>query len=150
MTGYTKKMLMAYVKKMNSLETIKIYGKDKTKITSARKSFEFLQEFQGLDKEHFIVIHLNTKNEVVSREIVSIGIMDACIVHPREIFRTAIMQNAQRIILAHNHPSGDPTPSEEDLRMTRKLIDVGDLLGIEVLDHIIVGKDEQYYSYCGD
>jgi len=150
MTGYTKKMLMAYVKKMNSLETIKIYGKDKTKITSARKSFEFLKEFQGLDKEHFIVIHLNTKNEVVSREIVSIGIMDACIVHPREIFRTAIMQNAQRIILAHNHPSGDPTPSEEDLRMTRKLIDVGDLLGIEVLDHIIVGKDEQYYSYCGD
>lgn len=96
--------------------------------------------FEGLDREHFAVLLLDTKFHILGINTVSIGTLDTAIVHPREVFKPAILANASAIILAHNHPSGDPTPSEDDLQLTTRLQQAGDLLGIHVLDHIILGN----------
>lgn len=92
--------------------------------------------------EEFIMVGLNTKNEVVCTYIVTRGSLNASIVHPREVFRTAIMNNCANIIVAHNHPSGDPTPSYEDVEVTKRLMDAGNILGIDVLDHLVIAGDE--------
>ena len=89
-------------------------------------------------KEHFVVLLLNARHEMQARETVSIGSLNASIVHPREVFLPAIIHSAASIVLVHNHPSGDPEPSEEDLSITRRLVQVGELVGIGVLDHVIV------------
>jgi DNA repair protein RadC len=89
-------------------------------------------------KEHFVVLLLNARHEFQSRETISIGSLNASIVHPREVFQPAILHSAASVVLVHNHPSGDPEPSEEDLSITRRLVEVGDLVGIAVLDHVIV------------
>lgn len=91
------------------------------------------------DRETFIAIHLDTKLRLLSAEIVAVGTLAATLVHPREVFKAALMSNAASVIVAHNHPSGDPTPSQEDLALTKTLIEAGDLLGIPVRDHLIVG-----------
>ena len=91
------------------------------------------------EQESFVVISLDRKNGALSTEIVTSGLLDASLVHPREIFRCAILRNAAAIVLAHNHPSGDPTPSAEDVRITRQLIEAGRILDIKVLDHVILG-----------
>ncbi len=96
---------------------------------------------KDMKKEHFMLIILNTKNKITSIETISIGTLNASLVHPREVFNKAISHTASSVIIAHNHPSGDPEPSEEDLKITRRLMEAGKILGIEVLDHIIVGKD---------
>lgn len=90
-------------------------------------------------REHFVVLLLNARHEMQRREVVSIGSLNASIVHPREVFLPAILHSAASLVLVHNHPSGDPEPSEEDLSITRRLVDVGELVGIGVLDHVIVG-----------
>jgi DNA repair protein RadC len=92
-------------------------------------------------KEHFFSIILDKKNRVIKVVTVSVGTLDASLVHPREVFREAIVSSAAAIIVAHNHPSGDPAPSEEDRGLTLRLIDSGKLLGIPVLDHLILGDD---------
>ena len=92
-------------------------------------------------KEHFMLIILNTRNKVTSINNVSVGTLNASLVHPREVFRDAIRQSASSVVLAHNHPSGNETPSEEDLKITKRLVEAGKIIGIEVLDHIIIGKD---------
>jgi DNA repair protein RadC len=92
-------------------------------------------------KEHFMVLHLDTKNQVIGEEVVSIGSLNASIVHPREIFKTALKRSAASIICAHNHPSGDPAPSREDIEVTARLVEAGKLLGVDVLDHIIIGDN---------
>jgi DNA repair protein RadC len=89
-------------------------------------------------KEHFVTLLLNARHEMQRRETVSIGSLNASIVHPREVFQPAILYSAASVVLVHNHPSGDPEPSEEDLSITRRLVQVGDLVGISVLDHVIV------------
>ena len=89
-------------------------------------------------REHFIVLLLNARHELQCRETVSIGSLNASIVHPREVFLPAILHSAASVVLVHNHPSGDPEPSEEDLGITRRLSEVGELVGIGVLDHVIV------------
>jgi DNA repair protein RadC len=91
-------------------------------------------------KEHFVVLLLNARHEMQCRETVSIGSLNASIVHPREVFLAAILHSAASVVLVHNHPSGDPEPSEEDLSITRRLVQVGDLVGIGVLDHVIVAE----------
>jgi len=96
-------------------------------------------------REHFIVLLLSTKNHVLATPTISIGSLNASIVHPRELFREVINHSAASVILAHNHPSGDPTPSSEDISLTRKLVDAGRILEIPVLDHIIIG-DNKYVS----
>lgn len=104
-----------------------------------------MDELRYLQKEHFLVLFLNTKNRVVGKETLSIGSLNASIVHPREVFRSAIKRNSASIICAHNHPSGDPTPSPEDIEITRRLSEGGRLIGIELLDHLIVA-DRNYAS----
>jgi DNA repair protein RadC len=89
-------------------------------------------------REHFVVLLLNARHECTAVETVSIGSLNASIVHPREVFRPAVLVAAASIIVAHNHPSGDPEPSEEDVSITRRLVQVGELLGIGLLDHIVV------------
>jgi len=92
-----------------------------------------------LQQEKFCAVLLNTKNMVVSIEEITTGGLNSSLVHPREVFKRAIRRSSAAIILAHNHPSGDPSPSREDIQVTRRLIEVGDLVGIKVLDHIIIG-----------
>jgi DNA repair protein RadC len=92
-------------------------------------------------KEHFKLILLNARNKILGVSTISIGSLNASIVHPREVFKDAIMHNAYSVVLAHNHPSGDPEPSEDDLTMTKRLTEAGKILGIEVLDHIIISKN---------
>ena len=91
-----------------------------------------------LKREHFVVLLLNARHEVEAIETVSIGSLNASIVHPREVFLPAIKASAASILLVHNHPSGDPEPSEEDLSITKRLVSAGELLGIGVLDHCII------------
>jgi len=90
--------------------------------------------------ENFIVLMLNVRRRVIGWQVVSTGTLDTLLVHPREVFRTAIVANAAALLLMHNHPSHDPTPSEEDIKMTRDLIRAGQLIKIEVLDHVIMGR----------
>lgn len=90
--------------------------------------------------ECFVVLHLNTRRRILGHQVVTVGILDTVLVHAREVFRAAIIANCHAVLLAHNHPSGDPLPSEADLRATRDLIRAGQLIKIEVLDHVIVGK----------
>jgi len=97
-------------------------------------------------KEHFKLILLNPRNKIIGISTISIGTLNASLVHPREVFKDAIMHSAASVVLAHNHPSGDPEPSEDDLKITNKLVESGKILGIEVLDHIIIGKDN-FCSY---
>ena len=92
-------------------------------------------------KEHFKLILLNTRNKIIGISTISIGSINASIVHPREVFKDAIMHNAYSVVLAHNHPSGDSEPSEDDLTITKRLVDAGKILGIEVIDHIIITKN---------
>jgi DNA repair protein RadC len=95
-------------------------------------------EMQSLDREHFKILLLNTKNHVIQVHTVSVGSLNASVVHPRECFRPAIAAQAAAIVLVHNHPSGDPEPSTEDVNLTRRLVAAGDLIGIKVLDHVII------------
>ncbi len=104
---------------------------------------DVLAQVRGLARarrEHFVVLLLNARHELQCRETVSIGSLNASIVHPREVFLPAILHSAASVVLVHNHPSGDPEPSEEDLSITRRLVEVGELVGIGVLDHVIVAS----------
>jgi len=111
--------------------------------TSIRGPEDVLAQVRDLARarrEHFVVLLLNARHELQGRETVSIGSLNASIVHPREVFLPAILHSAASVILVHNHPSGDPEPSEEDLGITRRLVEVGDLVGIGVIDHVIVAS----------
>ena len=102
---------------------------------------EYLKEKLGKEKkEHFLVLALDSRNNLIKITNVSVGILDANLVHPREVFKEAILAHAAQVILVHNHPSGDPQPSEEDLEITKRLIEAGKILGIEVVDHIVITK----------
>jgi DNA repair protein RadC len=96
------------------------------------------------DKEMFMVLHLDAKNKVVKEEVVSVGILDASLIHPREVFKSAIKESSRAVIFVHNHPSGDPAPSAEDEAITRVLKEAGELLDIPVLDHVIIGAGKWY------
>jgi len=95
----------------------------------------------GKKEEHFLALFLNTRGQEIKTVEISVGSLDASIVHPREVFREAMAASAASVVLAHNHPSGDPEPSAEDIQLTKRLVEVGELVGIEVLDHIIVGDN---------
>lgn len=108
--------------------------------------FELTHDIRKSNREHFLGFYLNSRSQVLRREIISIGSLNASIVHPREVFVPAIAVSAASLVLAHNHPSGDPTPSEEDLAITRRIQEAGQLLGIELLDHVVVSRDS-YASF---
>jgi DNA repair protein RadC len=102
-------------------------------------------QLKGKKKEHFLVLCLDTRNRLINHKLVSMGSLDTSIVHPREAFKEAVSSCAASVIFAHNHPSGDPEPSKEDIELTKRLVKAGEIIGIEVLDHIIV-CDRGYLS----
>ncbi len=117
---------------------------------SFRSSTDIYQLFKGLASmpvETFLVLHLDGKNRMVGMTTCSIGCMTSSLVHPRDVFRPAITNMTAGLIFMHNHPSGDPAPSDEDIQITRRLCEVGKVVGIRGLDHIIIGKD-RYFSFA--
>ncbi|MFC4809000.1 RadC family protein [Paenibacillus sp. GCM10023250] len=104
-----------------------------------------MEELRYLKQEHFVCLYLNTKNQVILTETLSVGTLNATLVHPREVFRAAIKCSSSSLICLHNHPSGDPTPSPEDIALTRRLAEAGELVGIDVLDHLVIG-DNRFIS----
>ncbi|MBU5427218.1 DNA repair protein RadC [Tissierella pigra] len=106
----------------------------------------YMDEMRYLQKEHFRIALLDTKNQIIVTEEISVGTLNASIVHPRDVFKAAIKRNSNSMILVHNHPSGDPKPSNEDINITNRLVEAGNLIGIKVLDHIIIG-DNRYISF---
>lgn len=102
--------------------------------------FKYLNDMRNLNKEYFRGLYLDVKNKLIYDEIISIGTLTTNLIHPREVFHPAIQYKAVGIILAHNHPSGDPTPSEDDIKITQQIIQVGKVMEIDVLDHIIIGE----------
>ncbi|WP_297281586.1 DNA repair protein RadC [uncultured Anaerococcus sp.] len=125
----------------------RVMEKEITKIEKSEDIYNYLKN-QLADKknEYFYAILLDTKNVIISKEEISKGTLDASLVHPREAFRPAVKKSAKSIIFAHNHPSGDISPSKDDFLTTKKLVEAGEILDIKVLDHIIIGKND-YYSF---
>lgn len=116
---------------------------DRYVIRSPEDGSKFLMnEMRFLSQEHFVCLYLNTKNQVLHKQTIFIGSLNASIVHPREIFKEAFRRSAASIICAHNHPSGDPTPSREDIEVTKRLGECGKIIGIELLDHLIIGENK--------
>ena len=99
-----------------------------------------MNDMRFLAQEHFVCLYLNTKNQVLHKQTIFIGSLNASIVHPREVFKEAFRRSAASIICIHNHPSGDPTPSREDIEVTKRLVECGRIIGIDILDHLIIGE----------
>ncbi|WP_029421719.1 JAB domain-containing protein [Alicyclobacillus macrosporangiidus] len=117
------------------------------RIRCAEDAANIFRDYIGnADREMFVVMVLSTKHNVNAIHTVSLGILDASIVHPREVFKPAILSNASSVIVGHNHPSGDPEPSPEDEAVTRRLVEAGKILGIDVLDHIVIGDEGRFVS----
>ena len=126
---------------------ISLAPQDRAQIGSPQDAANLLQaEMSLLDQEHLRVLLLNTKNQVLKTVEVYVGNVNSSIVRPSEVFRPAVRDNAPSIIIAHNHPSGDPTPSPEDVAITRELVSAGKLLGIDLLDHLVIGSGGRYVS----
>jgi DNA repair protein RadC len=118
----------------------------KEKFTSPKLVYDYYySRFHNLNQEHFYIIYLDVKKKIISDKLLYIGTLNSSVVHPREIFKEAYLLSAAFIICVHNHPSGDSNPSQEDLDVTKKIIEVGNLLGIKLIDHIIIGTN--YYSF---
>lgn len=116
------------------------------RFTSPGQVYELFRDLRYETKEHFLALHLDGKNRIACLDRVAVGSLNQCVVHVREVFKSAVLSSAAAVLLIHNHPSGDPEPSREDREITRRLKDAGDLLGIPVLDHVIVGE-EGYLSF---
>lgn len=122
--------------------TMSVKVAEQPTIHNPQDVFNLLQAtFQYLDREHFKVLHLNTKNQVMKVETTSIGLLNSAPVHPREVFKEAVRMNSSGLILAHNHPSGDPSPSKDDLKLTARLYEAGNIIGIQIMDHLIFGNN---------
>lgn len=112
-------------------------------IKSPEDGFHLFKQFLGeLDREYFVVMCLDVKNQPTHINVCHVGSLNSSIVHPREVMKTAILSNSCSIIVAHNHPSGNPSPSPEDIEVTKRLVEAGELIGIELLDHLIIGEDD--------
>lgn len=164
LTKYSKKRLL----QMTYADLSKISGIDSAKATTLLAAFELskralevndtnlpvisdakdavaqLSDMRGLKKEHLVALYLNAKNQLVHKETISMGTLNANLVHPREVFEPALKYSAEQIIAAHNHPSGDPKPSEDDLEVTKRLTEAGKMMGIELMDHVIVSKNSHF------
>jgi DNA repair protein RadC len=124
------------------MEKVKSMLVENKRIISPGEVYKIVSEYlEGADREHLVLITLDMKNVINSISTVSIGSINSSIVHPREVFKPAILSNAASIILAHNHPSGDTNPSKEDINITQRIKEGGKLLGIDLLDHLIIGDD---------
>lgn len=123
-----------------------LQNKKSALILSPKDVWNELKDIRDHKKEHFVIFFLDSRNQEIKREIISIGSLNANLVHPREVFEPAVRHLCAQIIIAHNHPSGDPTPSEDDLVITKRLVEAGKILGIEILDHIIISKSA-FFSF---
>lgn len=120
------------------------------RISSSLDTFEFFRTIvEDYDRETFWIICLDTKNKINWISLVAVGSLNSAIVHPREVFKVAVLANAAALILVHNHPSGEPTPSAEDRSLTSRLVEAAKLLGMKILDHIIIG-DGRYLSFADE
>jgi len=118
------------------------------RITNTKAVADICTDIINLAQECFQVLTLNSKNDLIDRHLITLGLADACLIHPREVFRSAILDNAAAIVCIHNHPSGDPTPSAEDIRITRQLVQAGKIVDIKVLDHVIIGRPNGISQNC--
>jgi DNA repair protein RadC len=121
-------------------------GEGTAALSSPKHVQTYARAYANAGKEHFLVVHLSTRHVPSFLEVVSIGTLNASLVHPREVYRRAIEEGTANLILVHNHPSGDPSPSADDIEITSRLLKVGELVGIEVLDHVILAG-ERYFSF---
>ena len=121
-----------------------LQNKQSALLLSPRDVWEELKDIRDNKKEHFVIFFLDSRNQEIKREIISIGSLNANLVHPREVFEPAVRYLAAQIIVAHNHPSGDPEPSKDDLEVTKRLVETGKILGIDIMDHIIVAKTSHF------
>lgn len=140
------KQIKAVYETINVSETASSYFTKETRYTAPIQVYEMFKFLMQETKEMFLCLHLDGKNRIVCVDLVSVGSLNQSIVHPREVFKTACLSNAAALILIHQHPTGDPTPSSEDIAITRRLKEAGELMGLKVLDHIIVGEGE-YLSF---
>jgi len=140
------KQIKAVYETLYISEEITAYLQPNQRYTSPSQVFEMFSFLMQETKEMFITLHLDGKNRIIVMDLVSIGTLNQSLVHPRSIFQTACLSNAAAIICVHQHPTGDPSPSSEDIAITRRLKECGELMGIKVLDHIIVG-DGEYLSF---
>lgn len=128
-------------------EIIKRVGENNTKkesITSTSDAVRYVADIRNKSKEYLIGLYLNARNQLIKKKLISIGTLDSGLVHPREVFHPAVRYTSARLILIHNHPSGDPTPSQDDIKTTKRLMNAGMILGIELLDHVIVTSENHY------
>lgn len=109
-------------------------------VSSVDLGEKLILEMKDFQQEHFVVLYLNTKNELIKKRTIFIGSLNQSIAHPREVFKIGVKCSAARIILCHNHPSGDPEPSEQDIQFTKRMVECGKVMGITVLDHFIIGE----------
>jgi len=123
-----------------------LQNKQSALLLSPQDVWDQLKDIRDNKKEHFVIFFLDAKNQEIKREIISVGSLNANLIHPREVFEPAVRYSAAQIIAAHNHPSGDLSPSQEDLKITKQLVDAGKLLGIELKDHVIVSKTN-FFSF---
>lgn len=124
----------------------KLNGKKNSILLSPKDVWERMEDIRGSKREHFVVFYLDSRNQEIKRDIISVGTLNESLVHPREVFENAIKHNAASIILAHNHPSGDVEPSQDDIEITKKLVHAGKILDIKVVDHVIV-TDKKFKSF---
>lgn len=135
--------ILEFVKKVNAPVVDK-----RVIIRSPQDVYGLMRPYmEYLQTEHFCIVGLSTKNHVLFQETISQGTLNASLIHPREVFKPLIKRACASVLLVHNHPSSDPTPSKEDIELTKKLVEAGELLGIQVLDHVVVGGNGQYVSF---
>ncbi len=140
------KQIKAVYEKFTITEKEHQYLKPFKRFNSPEQVFNTFNFLQSETKEYFLALHLDVKNRICCVDQIAIGSLSQAVVHPREVFKTALLSAAASIILLHNHPSGDPTPSREDIAITDRLIETGELIGVKVLDHIIIG--DTYVSFA--
>jgi DNA repair protein RadC len=140
------KQIKAVYETLTVEEEVSNYLSPHMRYTSPEQVNQIFQFLRNETKEYFYTLHLDGKNRIICLDMVSLGTLNQSLCHPREIFKTALLSNAAAIILVHQHPTGDPSPSREDLEITRRLKEVGELIGICIIDHIIIG--DSYLSFA--
>jgi len=115
-------------------------------IRSPQDICDTMNEIRELAQETFFVLTVSTKNKLIDKHMITLGIIDGSLIHAREAFRVAILDNSHNIVLVHNHPGGDPNPSAEDIQITKRFIEAGHILDIQVMDHVILGQNDSHFS----
>jgi len=143
------RQIKAVFETLTVAEEVQAYLPPGRRYTSPQQVAEIFSFLRNESKEYFFAIHLDGKNRIVCLDCISIGSLNQSIVHPREVFKTALLSSAAALLLVHNHPTGDPSPSREDIDITRRIREAGDMLSIKVIDHIIIGEHHLSFVESG-